>query len=110
MIGKGYTYRPGSKKNLYLHTGLGKLPLDILIEDDKEGNFNLPDPKNIRQKISGVWYLTLNKLIEFKFESNRPQDIQDILQLIKNNDLKKSFATKLKEQYKNKFINLFGER
>lgn len=107
LIGKGYTFRPGSKKNMYMHSGASKVPIDVLIEGDKEGNILLPNPTKVRMKIGGVWYLDLTHLIEFKLRAARPRDIQDVLQLIANNELTKDYAEKLDSDVQDKFVNLF---
>lgn len=109
LIGKGYTFRPGSRKNMYMHSGAAKVPIDILIEGDKEGNILLPDPTKVRAKIGGVWYLELTHLIEFKLRANRPRDVQDVLQLIANNELTTDYAEKLDTNIRDKFVKLFKE-
>lgn len=106
LIGKGYTYRPGTKRNLFYHSATGKLEVDILIEGGTEGTFVLPNPIKIRKKMFGVWYIDLPNLIQFKLESGRPKDIQDIMQLIELNTLDASFSTHIDQKYRGKFLQI----
>lgn len=108
LIGRGYTLRPGSKKNMYMHSGVGKIPIDILVEGDREGSITLPNPVKVRTKIGGIWYLELPRLIEFKLRANRPRDIQDVLQLIKGNELTEDYVEKLNNDVQDKFKELIG--
>jgi hypothetical protein len=110
LVGKaGYVNRPGSTKNISYQLSSGKkIPIDILIEGDKENNFIIPSPKDIRTKINGIWYVSLLKLIELKLESSRPRDLQDILNLIINNELTQKYSVNLAKQYQKKFVDLFG--
>lgn len=108
LIGRGYTLRPGSQKNLYMHSGAVKTPIDVLVEGDQEGSVLLPNPTTVRTKMGGVWYLSLPHLIEFKLRANRPRDIQDVLQLITNNELTKDYAETLDSDVQSAFLALFS--
>ena len=109
LVGKaGYVNRPGSSKNISYKLDNGKkIPIDILVEGDKESNFTIPGPKDIRTKINGIWYASLPKLIELKLESSRPRDLQDVINLIINNELTKDYTVNLEKQYKDKFLKLW---
>jgi hypothetical protein len=108
LIGRGYTLRPGAQKNMYMHSGAGKVPVDVLVEGDREASFTLPNPVKIRIKIGGVWYSELSRLIEFKLRADRPRDIQDVLQLIKANELTEDYVEKLVDKdVQEKFQQLF---
>jgi hypothetical protein len=110
LIGKGYTFRPGSHKNLYYHVGeKAKIQVDILIEGDKEGDILLPDPKEVRQKMSSIWVLTLPKLIEFKLGAGRGRDKNDVLRLIEYNDLTVAYAQQIDEKYRKEFLDLLEQ-
>ncbi len=85
LIGRGYVFRAGSKKNVYFTNGTTRIPMDFLIEGDKEGDFILPSPNEVKTKINGVWYLNFNNLLKFKLKSFREQDKVDIIKLIENN-------------------------
>lgn len=104
LLGRGYSLRPGTKRNLYFLGGTHKIEIDILVEGDKEGGMVLPNPIKVRKKISGVWYLNLTSLVDFKLASKRAHDIVDVETLIKVNDLDNSFAKLL--IHKKKFLNL----
>ncbi|OYT14998.1 MAG: hypothetical protein B7C24_15330 [Bacteroidetes bacterium 4572_77] len=107
LIGSGYTYRPGSKKNMYYHTGAkSKIQIDILYEGDNKDGFVMPRPKNIRQKISGIWYINLPKLIEMKLITARAGDTQDVLQLIDYNDLDADYVENLAAKCHKLFLSL----
>lgn len=108
FLGRGYNLRPGSTKNLNYVSHSGKVPIDILVEGDKEGSIIMPRPNGIREKRGGIWYLTLPKLIEFKLNAGRPNDIQDVLKLIEVNELNKSLANKLSGSAKDKYLNLIN--
>lgn len=107
LIGNGYTLRPGSNKNMYFHSPVGKIEIDILIEGQREGDVMMPDPIKIRNKISKVWYINLPNLIDLKILSGRGQDIEDIKSLIRENDLDDSFVRKIKN--KKKFLKIIKE-
>jgi hypothetical protein len=108
FIGRGYTLRPGSTKNLNYLAPSGKVPIDILVEGDREGTIVLPKPKGIREKRGGIWYLTLPKLIEFKLNANRPEDRQDVLKLIKLNDLGPELVQAIEGPASIKYLELLG--
>jgi predicted nucleotidyltransferase len=106
LIGSGYTFRPGSKKNLYYHAGPKKIAIDILIEGDKEGSVLIPNPKLVRMKIGGIWYLSLEKLIEMKLNAGRTKDYDDVSRLIEYNNLTKKYVNKLSKSVRTKFLEL----
>ncbi len=106
LIGHGYTLRPGSNKNLTYTIGPKRIPIDILVEGDIEGDVSLPNPVNVRVKLFGVWYLDLPSLIEFKLNAGRDKDISDVRELIKANSLDQSFSTGLNSSVRSKFLSL----
>lgn len=110
LHGLGYTVRPGSTNNMYLHAGGFAINVDILVEGQKEGGFVLPDPVKVRQKIHGVWYVTLLGLITLKLQASRPQDIADVHRLIDANELTIEYAKNLPAHVRNVFISLFKEK
>ncbi len=109
LIGRGYTFIPGSKKNMWYHSGTKKTRIDILIEGDRNNGQLMPNPLSVRKKISGVWYLSLTHLIEFKIIAGRPQDLVDVIRLIKENSLDKDFSLKLDNKLRTKFLELYNK-
>lgn len=87
LVGLGYIYRPGTKRNLYKINPVKNIEVDVLVEGDNNNGFLLPNPKLIRQKLSGVWYASLPGLIDLKLRSNRVKDQSDVRGLIESNDL-----------------------
>jgi hypothetical protein len=106
FIGRGYNYRPGSQKNLNYVGGIVRIPIDLLVEGDHEGSVVLSSPMGIREKRGGIWYLSLPKLIEFKLNAGRPQDIQDVLQLIHVNELDAQLGKELDEPARTHYYKL----
>jgi len=109
FIGRGYSYRPGSEKNLYYHVHTGtKIPIDILVEGDNNGII-MPHPKSVRQKLSGIWWITLPNLINFKLTAGRSQDINDVIRLIMANELTEEYSEQLRVDVRESFLKLLGE-
>jgi hypothetical protein len=106
FIGRGYTLRPGSTKNLYYIGRTTKIPIDILVEGTLEGSIVLPHPDSVKELRAGVWYLSLPKLIEFKLNAGRPNDIQDVLKLIEKNKLGEKISESIEGLARNKYLNL----
>lgn len=92
LVGNGYTKRPGSIRNLYYHTMTGKIPVDIIIEGDNKSGFVVPNPRDVRVKLTGAWFLSLKALITMKLSTSRPEDKQDVAKLISVNDLTDKWA------------------
>jgi hypothetical protein len=109
LIGKGYTLRPGSNKNLFLITGKGRYPIDILVEGDREGDVSLPNPKSVRMKMFGAWYLTLDELLNFKLRAGRGKDDLDVSQLIELNGLDSFYANRLDADVRDKFLKIISK-
>lgn len=95
LIGRGFTWRKGSKRNLLYHAPFGKIKVDIIVEGDNKSGVVLPSPVDIRIKVSNIWYINLLALIEVKvsggFEYGRESDWPDVIRLIKANDLPSGF-------------------
>lgn len=107
LIGNGYTRRPGSTKDLYFHVCGRRIPIDILVEGDDKSGFVMPNPQKVRNRFFNVWYVDLPHLIAFKLNADEPRHVQDVLSLIKANELKKSFAKKLPPETKKMFLKYF---
>jgi hypothetical protein len=107
LHGLGYTKRPGSDKNMYLHIMNSKIPIDVSVEGQVENNFILPNPKSFRKKINGIWYASLEGLIHLKLIASREQDISDIKILIKENELDINFYKSLPKETQELYLQLF---
>ena len=105
LVGRGYIYNE-SDKCLYLLLKDNRIRIDIVLEGDNFGII-LPNPKKVRQKIAGIWVVNLPTLITLKLLSGRNKDLQDVLQLIKENNLDLRFANKLKEPASTLFKEVF---
>lgn len=68
--------------------GLRCWPLEVLMEGDGIGypGYSI-GYSSARQRVGGVWYITLPKLLEMKLRQHRPKDVADLKGLIQNNDL-----------------------
>ena len=99
LIGRGYILRPGSNKNMYVMLNNGRYPIDVLVEGDIEGDFILPSPKGIRSRYEKIWWINLPKLIEFKLQAGRKQDLADVHNLIVENDLPLNYLDSLDYKY-----------
>lgn len=105
LVGRGYIYNE-SNKCLYLLLKDNRISIDIVLEGDNFGII-LPNPRKVRQKIAGIWVVNLPTLITLKLLSGRNKDLQDVLQLIKENNLDLRFANKLKEPASTLFKEVF---
>lgn len=109
LHGLGYSLRPGSDKNMVIHTLARKIPLDVLVEGQLENGIELPNPKQFRQKINGIWYASLSGLIHLKLIASRTNDISDIHKLIEENYLDIDYYQQLPKSTQEKFKELFDK-
>jgi len=83
-----------------------KAPIDVLLVgefpgDGKPKPVRFPDPRKVTEvDEAGVPYITLPKLVELKLASgmtavDRPRDLDDVIQLIRVNQLDQSFGEQL---------------
>jgi hypothetical protein len=91
LVGKGFTFKQGSKRNLYYHGATKRVSVDLLVEGDVENKVKLPSPYIIREKRNGIYFVNLHALIAMKLLSGRDRDISDVKVLIKENDLDINF-------------------
>ena len=80
--------------------------------DGKPKPFAFPDPAAVSEEFDGVRYVGLPTLIEMKLASgmsnvNRVKDIADVQELIKLLDFPASFAGRLQEFVRPKFVELW---
>jgi hypothetical protein len=106
FIGNGYSRRPCSDKHLYYEFLGGRIPLDIYVEGEERDGFLLPDPRASRVKVLGRWYASLPLLITLKIRS---QDLGDVFQMIRANELGEDFAVGLEPDVRCKFVEMLRE-
>lgn len=115
LVGLGY--RPafeGARKNY--RTTDGNVPIDIIISGGFPGDglpkpVAFPEPSGVFVSIDGIKTITLEKLIDLKLASgltatDRLKDLADVQELIKAKLLDESFAERLNEYVREKFIEL----
>lgn len=114
-VGAGWVERFKGSKGL--KDAEFKLKVDILTTDEKPGDgktcpFNFPDPATVGEPVGGIWggmrLLDLKSLIELKLASwmtspHRLRDGDDVIRLIKLNDLPREYADKLHEYVRAKY-------
>jgi predicted nucleotidyltransferase len=106
----------GRVKKFSLHEP--KTMIDIIYEGEISGDgingLKFVNPKSISTHINGFPYISLKNLIEYKLSSGiyghqRYKDIDDIIELIKRNNLKKNFANNFRKDLQEKYIELWNE-
>ena len=116
LVGLGY--RPafeGAKKKF--RTTAENIPIDVITTGEYPGDGSpipviFPDPADASVNIDGVNTVTLEKLIELKLASgitatDRLKDLADVQELIKIKSLDESFATRLNEFVRSKYLELY---
>jgi hypothetical protein len=81
--------------------------------DGKPKPVRFPDPATVAIDLGGSSMITLPKLIELKLASgmtapDRPRDLDDVIQLIRTNELPREFAATLDPWVRGKFDELWG--
>lgn len=111
LVGKYFYFRKGTKKNLYYNGPVGKVEVDIIVEGDNKSGVIIPNPRHIRNKIGGTYFVTLEKLIEIKIAGgNQPMreyDWPDVKRLIRMNNLEKNFSNKLDKTFRKKYLEFW---
>jgi len=104
LIGHGYSYRPGSKRHLYVEILGGRVPLDIYVEGERRGDgLPLPDPRGSRIKALGRWYVSLPLLVTLKIRAN---ELGDVIQMVEANELGEDFADSLELDVRDQFLEM----
>lgn len=113
LVGRYFTMRPGSTRNMY-YTRLGRrVPVDIIIEGDNKCGIELGNPIEYREKRNGVWWVKLHKLLEIKitggFQKNREADWPDVIRLIRENSLPRNLMVDqdVEKRVKVKYLSLW---
>lgn len=116
LIGLGYrpAFEGATKK---FRTTDANVPVEVIVAgeypgDGKPKSVIFPDPTESVIEIDGIKTVTLEKLVELKLASgmtapDRLKDLADVQELIKLKKLGRSFADKLDEFVRPKFIELW---
>ena len=117
LVGLGY--RPGFEGARKKFRTAENIPLEIITSGEFPGDglpkpVVFPQPADFVVVIDGVNTITLEKLIELKIASgitapHRLKDLADVQELIKVKSLDKSFAERLDEYVRPKFLELLAD-
>lgn len=115
LVGLGYlpAFKGAQKK---FRTTEENIPVDIITTGEFPGDglpkpVSFPDPGEYSVVIEGIKTISLEKLIELKLTSgisagDRLKDLADVQELIKLKNLDESFAEKLNEFVREKYLEL----
>jgi len=114
-LGRGWVEQfPGSKG---VRDTQHNVPIDFLLTGDYPGDgerkpVQFPDPTEVALDVSGESILALPTLIELKLASgmtapDRPRDLDDVIQLIRANQLPKDYGDGLSEYVHSKYEELW---
>jgi hypothetical protein len=89
--------------------------IDILVTgrfpgSGKPGPVAFPNPDQVAQVIDTIHYVKLATLIELKLAARRYKDFGEVVELIRFNDLDKSFVEQLDASVRNDFIECLEEK
>lgn len=114
LIGKGLILRFQGARKSFKETE-HYVPIDVITADEHAGSqaspiiYPTPQSDSFRNE-KGFSIPKLEKLIEFKIASgvwgNRLRDLGDVIELIKSNGLNETFADKLHQLLRPKFLEL----
>jgi hypothetical protein len=115
-LGKGWVQRfPGSKG---MRDTEHNVKIDVVLAGDFPGDgkpkpVRFPDPRDVAVDIGGTATLVLPALIELKLASgmtapDRPRDLDDVIQLVRANQLPRTFGASLDPWVRDKFDELWG--
>ncbi len=114
-LGKGFERVPGSRG---LRDTEHNVKIDVLLTGDYPGDgkpkpVRFPDPATVAIDLGGAATITLAKLIELKLASgmtapDRPRDLDDVIQLVRANELPREFGSALDPWVRAKFEELWG--
>jgi hypothetical protein len=114
MVGRGFRQRAQGLRKKLRETE-HRVDVDVLTSGEHAGSAEspvvYPDPRSAAFiQVEGIRIPDLPHMITFKLASglfgHRPQDLGDVFQLIKANRLRKSFASKIPEPLRPKFLEL----
>jgi hypothetical protein len=115
-LGLGWVERlPGSKG---MRDAEHNVKIDVILTGDYPGDgkpkpVSFPDPASVAIDLGGTATISLPKLIELKLASgmtapDRPRDLDDVIQLIRVNELPREFGNGLHPWVREKFDELWG--
>jgi hypothetical protein len=74
------------------------------------GPIRFPDPEDKRESIQGIQVIGLATLVELKLAARRHRDFGDVVELIRFNELDKSFQQKLDPSVRRDYIECLEEK
>ena len=113
FVGKFYDRVPGRSRQ-FVDRKSG-VCIDILITGlypgtGKPGPIAFPDPADVSETIGGAAVLNLVSLVQLKLAARRHRDFGDVVELIRHNQLDKSFGEKLHPSVRRDFIECLEEK
>ena len=115
-LGRGWVEKFAGSKGL--RDTIHNVPIDALLTggfpgDGQPKEFVFPDPAEVSVDDEGIRVLSLPTLIELKLASgltapDRPRDFDDVIQLIRANELEQEFGARLHEYVRGKYAELWG--
>jgi hypothetical protein len=106
---------PGAEKRL--RSTIDGIPIEVMTTGEYPGDgkpkpIRIPEPKAVGTEIDGIYFVTLDKLIELKLASgisapDRLKDLADVQELIRIRKLDQEFAKKLNPYVRDKFLELY---
>ena len=76
----------------------------------KPGPIAFPEPSAVAQEMEGIRYVNLATLIDLKLAARRWRDFADVVELIRFNELDKSFLAKLHPSTHSDFVECLEEK
>ena len=114
-LGRGWTEQFKGSKGL--RDVVNKVKVDVLLAGDYPGDglpkpVAFPDPAEVGETRKGIPYLTLPTLLTLKLASgmtapHRPRDLDDVIQLVRKNNLDRDFAGQLHPYVRDKYFELW---
>ena len=84
MTKLGYLWDPDYPRSLKMLTDRAPIMIDVLIEGFSIEGVETPSPVETRRRINGIWFISIDKLIDLKSRSSRSRDQRDAEMLAKS--------------------------
>lgn len=114
-LGRGWVERFAGSRGM--RDSEHNVKIDVLLTGDFPGDGKpkpvvFPDPRAVGVDLGGTKTIILSKLVELKLASgmtapDRPRDLDDVIQLVRANALRRDFATELDPWVRAKFDELW---